>query len=336
MKFIGIEGGINLTQSPLAKRKISTSRLVFGCMGLGGDWSTSQITKEDVLQAEHAVDAALEIGISFFDHADIYKMGKSEIVFGEVLKSRPSLRENMLIQSKCGIRFPEGELPTRYDFSNQHIIQSVDGTLKRLGVDYLDILLLHRPDPLMDPEEVAETFQQLKHSGKVRYFGVSNMNRDQIHFLQAYLQEPLLVNQLEMSLHRIDWLEQGVLINQKKGTKINFSDGTLEYCRLNDIQIQAWGPLAKGIFSGRNIENTAESVMKTKLLVQKMAKEKGTTLEAIVLGWLMRHPAQIQPVIGSANPERIRHCKDAISQAALMSRDEWYSLYVTSRGENMP
>ena len=305
-------------------------------MGLGGEWNRNQMTKEDVFQAEQAIDAALEIGISFFDHADIYKMGKSEQVFGEVLKSRPTLRESMIIQSKCGIRFPEGDLPTRYDFSKQHITNSVDESLKRLGINDLDILLLHRPDPLIDPEEVAETLQQLKKAGKVRYFGVSNMNHHQIEFLQTYLNEPLIVNQLELSLHHIDWLEQGVFVNQKQGSNVNFPEGTIEYCRLNDIQIQAWGPLAKGIFSGRELDSPPEAVVKTRLLVEKMAREKGTTLEAIILGWLMRHPARIQPVIGSANPERIRNCKDAVILSETMTRDEWYSLYVASRGENMP
>ena len=189
---------------------------------------------------------------------------------------------------------------------------------------------------MIDPEEVAETLQQLKKAGKVRYFGVSNMNHHQIEFLQTYLNEPLIVNQLELSLHHIDWLEQGVFVNQKQGSNVNFPEGTIEYCRLNDIQIQAWGPLAKGIFSGRELDSPPEAVVKTRLLVEKMAREKGTTLEAIILGWLMRHPARIQPVIGSANPERIRNCKDAVILSETMTRDEWYSLYVASRGENMP
>lgn len=321
---------------PIEKRNISTSRMVYGCMGLGGEWKDNAVTNEDIYQAEQAVDAALEIGITFFDHADIYKMGKSEKVFEEVLKKQPSLREGMIIQSKCGIRFPEESLPTRYDFSKNHINKSVDDILTRLGIDYLDVLLLHRPDPLMDPEEVAETFATLKQVGKVRNFGVSNMNGEQMKFLQSYLADPLVVNQLEMSLHRIDWVEQGVLVNQKEGTNVNFTEGTIEYCRTEDVQLQAWGPLANGMFSGRNLENPTESVLKTKELVKKIAREKGTTEEAIVLGWLMRHPAYIQPVIGSANPDRIRNCKDAIQQAEIMTRDEWYTLYVASRGVNMP
>ncbi len=321
---------------PLQKRNITNSRLVFGCMGLGGGWNDNPITQEDILQAEQAIDAALSVGITMFDHADIYTMGKAEKVFGEVLKRRPELREQMVLQSKCGIRFPEGDIPNRYDFSTEHIINSVDGILARLGVESLDVLLLHRPDPLMEPEEVADTFEILEKSGKVRHFGVSNMNAAQMKLLQKYCSAPLVVNQIEMNLHKLDWLEHGVLVNQQAGANVNFSDGIIEHCQLEDIQIQAWGPLAKGIYSGSGVENPTESYLKTKKLVEELAAKKETTLEAIVLGWLMRHPAMIQPVIGTANVERIKNCEDALRQSEQMTRDEWYSLYVASRGKLMP
>ncbi|WNF36181.1 aldo/keto reductase [Bacillaceae bacterium IKA-2] len=320
----------------LEQRKITTSRLIMGCMGLGGGWNNNPITEEDILQGERVVDAALASGITMFDHADIYTFGKAEKVFGEVLKRRPELREKIVLQSKCGIRFPEGELPNRYDFSTEHILNSVDGILARLGVEYIDILLLHRPDPLMEPDEVADTFEILEKSGKVRHFGVSNMNVPQMKLLQKYCTVPIVVNQLELNLQKLDWLEQGVLVNQEKGTNFNFSEGIIEHCLLENIQIQAWSPLAKGIYSGREMENPTEAYMKTKLLVEQMATKNNTTLEAIVLGWLMRHPAMIQPVIGSVNLERIKNCQDAISQSKLMTRDEWYSLYVASRGQLMP
>ncbi|OIJ18143.1 aldo/keto reductase [Anaerobacillus alkalidiazotrophicus] len=321
---------------PLQKRKISNSRLLFGCMGLGGGWNQNGITEEDIILAEKAIDAALSIGITMFDHADIYTFGKAEQVFGEVLKRSPQLREQIVLQSKCGIRFPEGKIPNRYDFSTEHIINSVDGILARLGVEYIDILLLHRPDPLIEPDEVADTFEILEKSGKVRNFGVSNMNVAQMKLLQSYCSSPIVVNQLEMNLHKLDWLEQGVLVNQSLGTQYNFSDGIIEHCRLEDIQIQAWGPLAKGIYSGKEVENVTESYLQTKQLVKEMAEKKETTMEAIVLGWLMRHPALIQPVIGSANETRIKNCEDATRQSQLMTRDEWYSLYVASRGKLMP
>ncbi|WP_047984354.1 aldo/keto reductase [Ornithinibacillus californiensis] len=321
---------------PIEKRGITTSRLVLGCMGFGGGWDQNPYTKEDVLKAEKAIDAALSSGITMFDHADIYRMGKAEKVFGEILQARPELRENIILQSKCGIRFADEKNPGRYDFSKEHILDSVDGILSRLNTDYLDILLLHRPDPLMEPEEVAEAFETLKESGRVRHFGVSNMSAAQIQLLNTYCSEPMIVNQLNMSLKQIDWLEQGVLVNQKAGTSVNFPDGTMEFSRLTDVQIQAWGPLANGIYSGRAIDNPSEADLATKQLVEKLAKEKETSTEAIVLGWLMRHPAMIQPAIGTTSPERIANCQDAVRQADLMTREEWYALYVASRGNRLP
>jgi predicted oxidoreductase len=321
---------------PLEKREVTASRLVLGCMGFGGNWDNSPMSNEEILKAEQAIDAALSSGITMFDHADIYRMGKAEEVFGRVLKSRPYLREKMVIQSKCGIRFTDENAPGRYDFSKQHVLTSVDGILQRLSVEHLDVLLLHRPDPLMEPEEVAEAFRQLKISGKVRHFGVSNMNKSQLRLLQTYCDEPIIVNQMEMSLHKLDWIDQGVLVNQKAGIDTHFADGLIEHSILNNIQIQAWSPLAKGVYSGKDIEHITEAEMKTKELVEKMASAKETTKEAIVLGWLMRHPAKIQPVIGTTNPERIMNCQDAIRQSELMTREEWYSLYVTSRGQRLP
>ena len=321
---------------PLAQRGLATSRLVLGCMPFGGNWNREPITDAHVLEAERAVDAARSIGITMFDHADIYTRGKAEEIFGRILKAQPGLREQIVIQSKCGIRFAEGASPGQFDFSREHILRTVDGSLKRLGIDYLDVLLLHRPDPLMEPDEVAEAFGALKAAGKVRYFGVSNMSVAQIRFLQRALPDQLAVNQLEMSLGRLDWLDQGVHVNQQAGVAVNFSEGLLEYCQMERIQVQAWGPLAQGVFSGRALEDATDAVRKTAVLVAQMAAAKTTTAEAIVLGWLMRHPAMIQPVIGTMNPTRIAACADAERQAQVMTRDEWYTLYVSARGANMP
>ncbi|GGA83048.1 aldo/keto reductase [Ornithinibacillus halotolerans] len=321
---------------PIEKKGITTSRLILGCMGFGGSWDNTPYTKEDVLNTEKAIDVALSNGITMFDHADIYRKGKAEKVFGEILQSRPELRENIVLQSKCGIRFADGKNPGRYDLSKDHILNSVDGILDRLNTDYLDILLLHRPDPLMEPEEIAEAFELLRTSGKVRHFGVSNMNASQIKILNAYCSEPMVINQLNMSLKEKDWIEEGVLVNQKEGIDVNFPEGMIEYCRLTNIQLQAWAPLANGIYSGRSLDNPSESELATIKLVEKLALEKDTSKEAIVLAWLMRHPAMIQPVIGTTNPERITKCQDAIRQAELMTREEWYSLYVASRGNKLP
>ncbi|MBB3108758.1 putative oxidoreductase [Paenibacillus phyllosphaerae] len=321
---------------PLEQRDITNSRLVLGCMRFGGNWdAATPLTDEHYREGHAAVDAALEIGIQMFDHADIYTRGKAERVFGQILKDRPGLREQIVIQSKVGIRLHESdENPHQFDFSERHILSSVDGILERLGTEYIDILLLHRPDPLVDPEEVASAIERLKSSGKVRHFGVSNMSEGQIKLLQAYTDEPFIVNQLELSLLKNSFVEAGIHLNQEAAKETIFPEGTIEFCRLNKIQLQSWGPLAQGIYSGRDLEGKPENIVRTAKLVQQLAEEKNTTAEAIVLAWLMRHPAGIQPVIGSINPDRIRACKDASS--IELSRAEWYRLLISQRGKNMP
>lgn len=320
---------------PLNARGIPASRIALGCMGLGGGWDHEPLTAENISQGHEAVEAALSIGINFFDHADIYTRGKAEKVFGQIFKDRPGLREEIIIQSKCGIRLIEpGDTSNTFDISGEHILRSVDGTLSRLGTEYLDILLLHRPDPLMDPEEIAEALHQLKKAGKVRHFGVSNMSAAQIRLLQHYCDEPFIVNQLHMSLAKISWLDAMVSVNREPWKDITFPEGTVEYCRMENIQLQAWGPLAQGSFSGRSLEGQPDNVVQTAALVSSLAEQKNTTPEAIVLSWLMTHPAAIQPVIGTVNPKRIAACAGA--DKVELSRKEWYELYISSRGEKLP
>ncbi|MFC0213047.1 aldo/keto reductase family oxidoreductase [Paenibacillus chartarius] len=319
----------------LEKHGFNVSRIVLGCMGFGGGWNNDPLTADDLKKARAGVEAALEAGITMFDHANIYTMGKAEQVFGQVLKESPGLRDRIVLQSKCGIRFEEGPgRPHRFDFSEEHILSSVDEILTRLGIETLDILLLHRPDPLMEPEEVASAFSKLKQAGKVKGFGVSNMSPAQMRLLRSAWNEPLLVNQLELNLLKLDWVNAGVHVNQAAGLKDNFADGLLEYCRMEGVQVQSWGPLAKGLFTGKDVSDQPENVRKTAALVKHMAEERGTSLEAIVLAWLMRHPAGIQPVIGTTNPERIRACAEA--DHVTLTREEWYDLYITSRGVRMP
>ncbi|SFJ49294.1 Predicted oxidoreductase [Paenibacillus sp. UNC496MF] len=320
---------------PLQTRGIPASQLVLGCMRLGGDWNAqSAITAEHYRQGREALDAALEIGINMFDHADIYAAGKAERVFGQVLKERPSMRGEIILQSKCGIRFADEEGPHRFDFTEGHIVRSVDGILERLGTEYLDILLLHRPDPLVDPEETARAIQRLKASGKVRHFGVSNMSQGQIRLLAAYSGEPFIVNQLEMSLRKHGFLDTAISVNQETARDNVFPEGSMEYMRLENIQLQSWGPLAQGIYSGRSLEGQSESVAATAKLVAELAERLDTTTEAVVLAWLMTHPAGIQPVIGTVNPERIRACKDAAT--LRLAREDWYRLYTAALGRNLP
>jgi predicted oxidoreductase len=308
-------------------------RLLYGCMGLGGSWDTQPYRAADIDDAEAAIKAALDSGITAFDHADIYRHGKAEAVFGEVLARTPGLRERIAVQTKCGIRLADGDRPGVYDLRGHSIIQRVEESLARLRTDVIDVLLLHRPDPLAGAEEIAQALTSLHRQGLVRRFGVSNMSAAQIAHLQAALDVPLVANQLEMSLQRRDWLEASVLVNTPEAATNSFPLGTIEHCRANDIQLQAWGSLAQGRFTGRQ-ETAAERA--TAQLVTALATKKGTTAETIVLWWLQRHPAQIAPVIGSARPERILACRDAAQREPDLTHEEWYDLWLTARGTALP
>ncbi|MGC5020142.1 aldo/keto reductase [Micromonospora sp. DT47] len=312
---------------------VRTHRLLYGCMGLGGSWDTAPYGPRDVEEAEAAVAAALAAGITAFDHADIYRHGKSEAVFGEVLARTPSLRDRIVLQSKCGIRLPEGDRPGYYDLRGASIVRRVEESLERLRTDVLDVLLLHRPDPLADPDEIAEAFGSLRRQGLVRQFGVSNMSAPQIAQLRARLDVPLVVNQLEMSLHRRDWVEAGVLVNTSAATGNGFPLGTVEYCVTERIQLQAWGSLAQGRFTGRG---STPAEQETARLVADLAARKRTTPETILLWWLQRHPAGVAPVIGTTRPERIGACRDAAGREPELTHEEWYRLWTTARGAALP
>ena len=323
-----------MTQLAIHNYLPRASQLVFGCMGLGGGWDNNNINSEDIALAHKAVDAALEAGINFFDHADIYTMGKAEQVFGKVLNERPELRQQIYLQSKCGIRFEDEKGPGRYNFSPEYISQSVDGILSRLNIEQLDVLLLHRPDPLMEPWQITETFDALTKAGKVKHFGVSNMHQGQINYLNHYLSAPLIANQLELSLHHLDWLNEGVLAGQSAGTQVNFAPGTLEFCQMNKIQVQSWGSLAQGLFSGKDISEQPSHLQQTADLVQRLAAHYQTSAEAIVLAFLTRHPINIQPIIGTTNPTRIAACAQV--GGVTLSHEHWYQLFVSARGHRLP
>ncbi|EST33969.1 aldo/keto reductase [Streptomyces niveus] len=308
-------------------------RLLYGCMGLGGAWDTTPYGPGDIDAAEAAVQAALDIGITTFDHADIYRHGKSEAVFGEVLSRTPGLRERVVLQTKCGIRLADGDRPGIYDLRAGSIVRRVEESLTRLRTDVIDVLLLHRPDPLADPDEVAGALTSLHEQGLVRRFGVSNMGGAQIAQLKSALGLPLVANQLEMSLQRRDWVEAGVLVNTPAAAGLGYPLGTTEYCRANGIALQAWGALAQGRYTGR--EETPDEVA-TARLVASLAEAKNTTPETILLWWLRRHPAGIAPVVGSARPERIRACADAAVREPELSHEEWYDLWLTARGAPLP
>ncbi|SFY49781.1 aldo/keto reductase [Streptomyces sp. F-1] len=312
-----------------ARTDIRAHRLVYGCMGLGGGWDSRPYTSEDIRHAETAIEAALAAGITAFDHADIYRYGKSEAVFGEVLARTPGLRRRIVLQGKCGIRLPDGERPGHYDLRGASIRRRVEESLVRLRTDALDVLLLHRPGPLAGPEDIAEALTSLHAQGLVRQFGVSNMSGPQIALLQAHLDVPLVVDQLEMSLARRDWVEAGVLFNTPAGAGHGFAAGTLEHCAAQGIRLQAWGPLARGSL-------TADPDSAVCRLVTDLARRKGTTPQTVLLWWLQRHPAGIAPVIGTARPERIAACRDAALREPDLTHEEWYELWVAARGAPLP
>ncbi|MEY2226353.1 aldo/keto reductase family oxidoreductase [Streptomyces sp. BF23-19] len=308
-------------------------RVLYGCMGLGGSWDPDPYGPADIDTAEAAVVAALDAGITTFDHADIYRHGKAEAVFGEVLARTPGLRERITLQTKCGIRLGDKDRPGMYDLRGESIARRVEESLTRLRTDVIDVLLLHRPDPLADVDEMAAALTSLHRQGLVRGFGVSNMGAAQIAHLQARLDVPLVANQLEMSLHSRAWVEAGVLLNTPESARNGFPFGTLEHCRDHGIRLQAWGALAQGRFTGLE-ETPAERA--TAALLAELARKKDTTPESVLLWWLMRHPAAVAPVIGSARPERIRACADAALREPELTHEEWYELWITARGVPLP
>ncbi|QJR81403.1 aldo/keto reductase [Alteromonas pelagimontana] len=308
------------------------SRLIYGCMGLGGKWDQNPVTQAEIKQAQAIIEKALGLGINVFDHADIYTFNKAETAFGKVLADAPSLRDKMIIQSKCAIRFEDEKGPKRYDFSADWIQQSVEGSLSRLNIECLDILLLHRPDPLMELEEVADVLMSLIQAGKIKHVGVSNMHSQQIQFLQSALNTPIVANQLEMSLGFRDWVEDGITTGSVYNRDSGYAPGTLEYCMQHGVQLQAWGSLAQGKYTGAATEDEAANA--TAALVSKLAADYGVSKEAIVLGWLTRHPAGIQPVIGTTNVKRIEACAQV--KDLILERGHWYALLETARGQELP
>jgi predicted oxidoreductase len=320
----------------IGQSDLSVTRIGYGCMPLGGGWDDSPLTEATRQEALKIVDAALDAGINFYDHADIYCRGKSEETFATLWQSAPSLRQKIYVQSKCGIRFggtPSPDSPHRFDFSYEHIVNSVEGSLKRLNTDYLDILLLHRPDPLVEPEEVARAFDELHAAGKVRWFGVSNHTAAQLELLRQTVRLPIVANQVAFNIVHSHMLNEGIVFNQDNPLLAR-NEGTIEYCRLHNITLQAWGPLAWGRLTGRESENPPEKITKTAALVAQMAKEKGVSGEAILIAWILRHPAKIQALVGTTNIGRMQACCEA--DGLELSREEWYKLFVAGRGENLP
>ncbi|MBC7236416.1 MAG: aldo/keto reductase [Chloroflexi bacterium] len=302
-------------------------RIALGCMRLS----------QDRAEALRTIRTALDAGITFFDHADIYQRGRAEETFAAIWEEAPHLRQSIYLESKCGIRVAgdtDPRAPFRYDFSYEHIISAVEGSLRRLKTDYLDVLLLHRPDALMEPEEVARAFDELHATGKVRWFGVSNHTPGQIQLLQRWVNQPLIANQLQLSLEHTNLIDEGIWMNRSDLPEPSRGEGTLDFCRLHNITIQAWSPLAGGRLGGRRPEHADPRLERTSAVVAEMAAEKGISPEAILVAWILRHPARILPIIGTMNPERIANACRA--DEIELTREEWYRLYEAGRGVRVP
>lgn len=276
-----------------------------------------RINSLDKKEAEHFVQTALEQGANFFDHADIYGAGSCEEIFAEAIHMNADVREKIILQSKCGIR------KGMFDFSKEHILESVDNSLKRLNTDYLDILLLHRPDTLVEPEEVAEAFDILENAGKVRHFGVSNQNPMQIQLLQKFVKQPIVANQLQLSITNSTMISSGFNVNMENDAAVNRDGGILDFCRLHDITIQPWSPFQYGFFEGVFLDNEKFPELNQK--INEIAEKYSVSNTTIAIAWLLRHPAKMQPVIGTMNETRLKDCIKASD--IHLSRQEWYDIF---------
>ncbi|WP_155964902.1 aldo/keto reductase [Streptococcus ruminantium] len=300
----------------LGKTGIEVPRIALGCMRM------ASLSEQE---AARVLETVVGQGINFFDHADIYGGGESEVRFAQAAKMVGIRREDIFLQSKCGIR------KGYFDFSKDYILESVDGILRRLDTDYLDVLALHRPDALMEAEEVAEAFYKLKKEGKVHHFGVSNQNIYQMELLQSYLEQPLAVNQLQLSPAHTPLIDAGFHVNMKDDAATMRDGGLIDYCQLKKITIQAWSPflidLQQGVF-----DNHPDYVALNQT-IRKIAERYHVSHETIVVAWILRHPAKIQTIVGSMNPERLT--KIAQAKQIELTRPEWYEIY-RSAGNILP
>lgn len=292
----------------LGSSTLKVPAIAVGCMRING------LNK---LDAERFIQTAIDHGANFFDHADIYGGGTCEEIFAEAVQMNATVREKMILQSKCGIR------PGMFDFSKEHILGSVDKILQRLKTEYLDVLLLHRPDALVEPEEVAEAFDTLYQSGKVRHFGVSNQNPMQIQLLQKSLKQPIIANQLQLSITNTTMIDSGIHVNMLDNAAVNRDGSVLDFCRLQDITIQPWSPFQYGFFEGVFLDNDKFPELNQK--INEIAAKYQVSNTTIAMAWILRHPAHMQAVTGTMNIDRLLDCIKATE--IYLSREEWYEIY---------
>ena len=309
-----MERGVSLKKIQLGTSPLEVANIALGCMRI------NTLSKKE---AGHVIQNSLDLGINFFDHADMYADGEAEKTFADAIGMSPAIREQIILQSKVGIR------KVTFDFSKEHILESVEGSLQRLKTDYLDVLLLHRPDALVEPEEVAEAFTILKESGKVRHFGVSNHNPMQIELLKKYVEQDLIANQLQFSIMHTGMIDTGLNVNMQRDLSTDRDGSILDYSRLHDMTIQAWSPFHFGFFKGIFVDHEQFPELNKKL--QEFADKYAVTKSAIAVAWILRHPAQMQTLVGTMNQERLQ----GIAKASHieLTRVEWYEIYQAAGNE---
>ncbi len=296
----------------LGSSRLEVPVVAVGCM---------RIDSLDAGEAERFVKGAVELGATFFDHADVYGGGRCEEIFAEAIGMTPAVREQIVLQSKVGIR-----PGISFDFSKQHILSSVDEILRRLRTDYLDALLLHRPDALVEPEEVAQAFDELEAAGKVRHFGISNQNPMQIELLRRWVRQPLVANQLQLSITNAAMITAGINVNMTGERSVDRDGSVLDYCRLHDITIQPWSPFQYGFFEGVFLGN--DKFPELNKVIDEVAAPYGVSATTMAIAWLLRHPAKMQPVTGTTNLQRLAQCVAAGD--VQITREEWYAIYLAA------
>lgn len=305
-----------MKQIKLGGSTLHVPAIVVGCM---------RMDELKAAEAETFVQTALDLGANFFDHADIYGGGECERIFARAAKLNDDRREKVFLQSKCGIR------KGLFDFSKEHILKSVDGILERLDTDYLDMLLVHRPDALMEPEEVAEAFDHLLNTGKVRRFGVSNQSPMQMALLQKFMSQKILANQLQLSITNSGMIRSGINVNMENASSLDHDGEVLNYCRLNDVTIQAWSPFQYGMFEGVFLGNPKFPELNQK--IDEIAARYGVSNTTITTAWILRHPANMQMISGTMSTSRLRQICQACD--ITLTREEWYEIY-RAAGNELP
>ena len=305
-----------MKQIKLGGSTLQVPAIVVGCM---------RMDELKAVEAETFVQTALDLGANFFDHADIYGGGECERIFARAAKLNDDRREKVFLQSKCGIR------KGLFDFSKAHILKSVDGILERLDTDYLDMLLVHRPDALMEPEEVAEAFDHLLDTGKVRRFGVSNQSPMQMALLQKFMSQKILANQLQLSITNSGMIRSGINVNMENASSIDHDGEVLNYCRLNEVTIQAWSPFQYGMFEGVFLGNAKFPELNQK--IDEIAARYGVSNTTITTAWILRHPANMQMISGTMSTSRLKQICQACD--ITLTREEWYEIY-RAAGNELP